>query len=117
MEWSGQCHMYKYTYSNPSDSGPSEIGTLYNKPLYKRHCLRSQKLHTLLIIVLVHLEPLKEDNLSIKDKTAEFILSPTCPLFGGSTVCTMSCMLLTKGFWMTGPGLKVYMYLEFYILT
>ena len=37
-------------------------------------------------IVLVHLEPLKEDNLSVKDKTAEFILFPTCPLFGGSTV-------------------------------
>ena len=36
--------------------------------------------------VLVHLEPLKEDSLSIKDKTAEFILSPTCPLFRGSTV-------------------------------
>ena len=32
---------------------------------------------------LVHLEPLKEDNLFIKDKTAEFILSPMCPLFGG----------------------------------
>ena len=28
----------------------------------------------------------EEDNLSIKDKTAEFILFPKCPLFGGSTV-------------------------------
>ena len=27
--------------------GPSEIGTVYNKPLYKGHCLRSQKLHAL----------------------------------------------------------------------
>ena len=34
-------------------------------------------------IVLI---PLKEDSLSIKDKTAEFILSPMCPLFRGSTV-------------------------------
>ena len=34
-----------------------------------------------------NLEPPKEDDLSIKDKTAEFILSPICPLFGGSTVC------------------------------
>ena len=41
-------------------------------------------------IVLVHLEHLKEDNLSIKDKTAEFILSPTCPLFGGSTLCIIN---------------------------
>ena len=37
-------------------------------------------------IVLAHLEPLKEDNLSIKDRTAEFMLSPTCPLLGDSTV-------------------------------
>ena len=28
----------------------------------------------------------EEDNLSTKDKTSEFILSPTCPLFGGFTV-------------------------------
>ena len=27
-----------------------------------------------------------EDNLSTRDKTAEFILAPKCPLFGGSTV-------------------------------
>ena len=40
-------------------------------------------------IVIVHLEPLKEDNLSIKDKTAEFVLSSTCLLFGGSTVDTL----------------------------
>ena len=81
-----QAFMYRYIqgyYSGTFDSGPSEIGTLYNKPLYKGHCSRSQKLHA-----LVHLEPLKEDivNLSIKDKTAGFILSPMCPLFGGSTV-------------------------------
>ena len=29
-------------YSGASGSGPSEIGTLYNKPLYKGHCSRSQ---------------------------------------------------------------------------
>ena len=28
----------------------------------------------------------EEDNFQIKDKTAEFILLPKCPLFGGSTV-------------------------------
>ena len=28
-------------------SGPSEIETIYNKPLYKGHCLRSQKLLSL----------------------------------------------------------------------
>ena len=36
-----------WLYSGTSDSGPSEIGTLYNKPLYKGHCSRSQKLHAL----------------------------------------------------------------------
>ena len=28
-------------YSKTSDSGPSEIGTVYNRPLYKGHSLRS----------------------------------------------------------------------------
>ena len=41
----------EHNYSRTSNSGPSEIGTLYNKPLYKRHCLRSQKSCP---IVLVH---------------------------------------------------------------
>ena len=36
--------LYYCYYSETSDSGPSEIGTLYNRPLYKGHCLRSQKL-------------------------------------------------------------------------
>ena len=29
-------------YSGTSDSQPSEIGTVYNSPLYEGHCLRSQ---------------------------------------------------------------------------
>ena len=36
--------MYCITiYSGTSDSGPSEIGTQYNRPLYKGHRSRSQK--------------------------------------------------------------------------
>ena len=31
-------------YSETSDSGPSEKGTQYERPLYKGHCLRSQKI-------------------------------------------------------------------------
>ena len=31
-------------YSRTSDSGPSEEGTLYVRPLYKGHCPRSQKI-------------------------------------------------------------------------
>ena len=38
------------------------------------------------LIVLIHFKPPKEDNLSTKETTAEFIVSPMCPLFGGSTV-------------------------------
>ena len=33
-------------------------------------------------MVLIHFEPQKEDNLSTKDTTAEFILSSTSPLLG-----------------------------------
>ena len=65
----------------------SEIGTLYliNVSTKDMYVLFEVPKITC-PIVLVHLEPLKENNLSIKDKTAEFILSPTCPLFGDSTV-------------------------------
>ena len=31
-----------YCHSVSDQSGTSEIGTVYNKPLYKRHCSRSQ---------------------------------------------------------------------------
>ena len=31
-----------WQYSGTSDSGASEIGTVYNEALYKGHCLRSQ---------------------------------------------------------------------------
>ena len=42
-------------YSQTSDSGPSEIGTQYNKPLYKGHFSRSQIIG--LPMVLIHFEP------------------------------------------------------------
>jgi len=39
----GVAYMYIiHIYNRTSDSGPSEIGTLYNRPLYKRHFSRSQ---------------------------------------------------------------------------
>ena len=52
----------KNCYSLVHDSGPSEIGTQYNRPLYKGHRVIR-----------------REDNLSTKDTTAEFynLLSPT----------------------------------------
>ena len=77
-------HSTPFEYSQTSDSGPSEIGTQYNKPLYKGRFSRSQIIG--LPMVLIHLNLRKEDNLSTKDKTLEFILFPKCPLFGGLTV-------------------------------
>ena len=74
----------KVIYSGTSDSGPSKIGTQYNRPLYKGHRSRSQIVG--FPMVLIHYDPPKEDNLSTKDTIAEFILSPKCPLFRGSTV-------------------------------
>ena len=60
-------------------------------PPHKGHCSRSQKLLSL------YIENLREeDNLSIKDKTAEFILSPKCPLFGGSTIALVGVQLGSK---------------------
>ena len=43
------------TYSKTSDSGLSEMGTVYNRPLYKGYCLRSQIFN--LPIILIHLQP------------------------------------------------------------
>ena len=45
---------YTVKTGKTSDSGPSEIGTMCNRPLYKGHCLRSQ-LYTL-PIVPIHLQ-------------------------------------------------------------
>ena len=35
-------HIATVLYSGTTDSGPSEIGTQYNRPLYKGHSSRSQ---------------------------------------------------------------------------
>ena len=73
--------MYSTVYSQTFDSGPSdrEIGTQYNKPLYKGRFSRSW-------FAYGSLNLREEDNLSTKDKRLEFILFPKCPLFGGLTV-------------------------------
>ena len=38
----GDSTLSPLVYSKTSDSGPSKIGTVYNRPLYKGHCSRSQ---------------------------------------------------------------------------
>ena len=50
------------------------MGTQYNRPTL----VEAPKI--VFPITLIHFEPPQEDNLSAKDKTAEFILSPMCPL-------------------------------------
>ena len=60
-----QTHHY-YNYSGTSYSGLSLIRTQYNKPLYKGQDLRSHNMSSL--IVLIHFEPPKEDNLLTKNK-------------------------------------------------
>ena len=56
------------SYSKTSDSGPSEIGTQYNKPLYKGRFSRSQIIG--LSMVLIHFElPRRGQPLYIGQKT------------------------------------------------
>ena len=44
------------------------------------------------IIPTIHFEPPKEENLSTKNKSAEFMSSPKSPLFGGSSVVEHLCV-------------------------
>ena len=73
-----------HSNSGTSNIGPSEIGTQYY--IQRTYIILFEISKITCPIVLVHLVPRTEDNLSIKDKTDEFILSPTCPIFRGSTV-------------------------------
>ena len=62
-----------YVYSQTSNSGPSEIGTQYNKPLYKGHFSRSQIIG--LPMVLIHFEPPRRGQLLYKgQKTLIYII-------------------------------------------
>ena len=65
-------------YSGTSDSGPCIITSL------QRTQFKVPKI--CFPMVLIHFEPQKEDNLSTKDTTAEFILSSTSPLLGSTVV-------------------------------
>ena len=82
--WSHQLLKFVYTYyvflySRASNSGSTEKGTLFVRPLYKGHCFRSQ--NVTFPIVSIHWEPPRRDDLSTRDKPAEFILSPKYLLF------------------------------------
>ena len=77
-------------YSGTSDSGPSEMGTVCNRALYKGHCLRSQ-IFTLPIALIQCTFACSEK------RTNEFILSPTCHLFRGFTVFHFALNTLGSG--------------------
>ena len=100
-------HTYIYTYRGTSESGLSQIRTQYNKPLYKGHDLWSQynSYNTLF-------EPLKEENHSTKDKSAEFMSSPKCSLFGGPSALpclpkTTVFFIVLNMFFSTGGHVRV----------
>ena len=48
------------------------------------------------IFPVIHFESPKEENLSTKNKSAEFMLSPKCPLFGGSSTLSTAETLITS---------------------
>jgi len=68
-------HLLCY-YSKTSDSGPSKIGTWYSEPLYKGHFSRSQIVGFPITFWTFE----KRTNALQRAQTAEFILSPMCPL-------------------------------------
>ena len=78
-------------------SGTSEIGTKYNRPLFKGHRSKSQFFSYINTSNTFSASEISEDNLSTKDKTAEFILSSTCSLFGGSTECHSTMHVYVNG--------------------
>ena len=91
------CIFYKLVISHRRVVVIATVEPLIKDPPRKGHCMLDLSIrdtvwgpknyHSLYFLFIKNLR--EEDNLSIRDKTAEFILSPKCPLFGGSTV---SCM-------------------------
>ncbi len=61
-------------YSKTSDSGPSEIGTLYNKPLNKGRFSRSQIIG--LLIILIHFEPPRRGQPLYKGQNTSIYIGP-----------------------------------------
>ena len=76
-------------YRGTSDSGLSQIRTWYITNLSTKDMTYGPS-----IIPTIHFEPPKEDNLSTKSKSAEFMSSPECPLCGGSTVEVLDLPLI-----------------------
>ena len=65
-------------YSETSDSGPSEKGTQYKRPLYKGHCSRSPKNCLPYSFNTLYSNLREEDTLSTKDKTTVNLYYPQC---------------------------------------
>ncbi len=67
-------HVYIIIYSKTSDSGPSEKGTQYNKPLNKGRFSRSQIIG--LPIVLIHFEPPRKGQPLYKGQNTLIYIGP-----------------------------------------
>ena len=74
-------------YSRTSDSGHSEKGTLYCKPLNKRHWSWSQITQFPIVFIQIKL-PRRETTSLQGSKPCSLYWVPKCPLFRGSTVLT-----------------------------
>ena len=66
--------------------GPSIIPTIQFEPPKEENLSTKDMNYGPSIIPTIHFKPPKEENLSTKNKSAEFMPSPKCPLFRGSTV-------------------------------
>ena len=92
--------LYQARTKYSSLTRPSEKGTLYVRPPYKGHCLRSQK--TTIPYSSMHWGPPRRGQTLYKGQPDKFILFPKCPFFGRSTVLlnvtfSNSCMEEKQG--------------------
>ena len=80
----GTVHVYQCMYNRTSDSGHSEKGTLYCKPLNKGHWSWSQI--TQFPIVFIQIKPPRRGQPLYKGQNPIVYWVPKCPLFRGSAV-------------------------------
>ena len=93
-------------YSKTSNSGPSEIGTVYNRPLYKGHCLKSQ-IFTLPIVSIL-LQPPRRGQPLYKGQNMWIYIVPNVSL-----VRRFHCTLKKAGYgWGLGMRLRKHIILH-----
>ena len=83
-------YCFYFIYSKTSDSGPSEIGTVYNRPLYEGHWLRSQ-IFTL-SIVSIHLQSPRRGQPLYKGQKQVNLYCPQCVPCSEVPLYTCECI-------------------------